>query len=136
MLLFYDPCVLFVSFKAWLRPLLTTFGHTRSITSILTCHFILSLRQFDNTVADTTTSGPGYRAQERTGLGDMLQFAAQPSNSLPSFIASFAQPVYVESAPSETDSDKLVDDGSEWRELDVVAPTENVEDAIAPESGS
>ncbi|KAM5545100.1 hypothetical protein V8D89_001211 [Ganoderma adspersum] len=103
------------------------------ITSIITCRFMLSLRQFDNSVADGTTSGPGDRAQQRTGLGDLLQFAAHPTDSLPSFIASFAYPVHVESVLSETDSDGLADGGSEWQEMDALAPTQNLDDAIASE---
>ncbi|KAI1782329.1 hypothetical protein LXA43DRAFT_1187693 [Ganoderma leucocontextum] len=77
------------------------------IASILTCHFMLSLRQFDN--------------QEHTA-STVLQFGARPSDSLPAFIASFAYPVHVDSALSQTDPDAIVDDGSEWREMDVVAP--------------
>ncbi|KAI1786610.1 hypothetical protein LXA43DRAFT_1099008 [Ganoderma leucocontextum] len=86
------------------------------ITSILTCHFMLSLRKFDSTIASSTHSGPGSRVQEHMAFADVLQFAAQPSNTLPSFIASFAHPVHVDSALSEADSDEIVEDGSEsWR---------------------
>ncbi|KAI1786612.1 hypothetical protein LXA43DRAFT_48941, partial [Ganoderma leucocontextum] len=107
------------------------------ITSILTCRFMLSLRQFDSTIASSTFSGPGSRVREHTSaLADVLRFAAQPSDSLPSFIASFAHPVHVDSALSETDSDEIVDDGSEWREMDVVVPTQNSDNAILPASGS
>ena len=96
---------------------------------------MLSLRQFDSHVGPSTDSGMGSHLEGRTTLVDVLQFAAQPSDSLPPSIASFAHPVYVESALTETDSDGLVNDGSEWRELDAVAPTKNLEDAIAPGSG-
>ncbi|PIL32832.1 hypothetical protein GSI_04949 [Ganoderma sinense ZZ0214-1] len=96
------------------------------ITSILTCHFMLSLREFDSTAmsAGTTTFAESRDGDPGMAM-TMLQFGAQPSESLPSFIASFAHPVHVETAlfESETDSDTPVDDGCEWREMDVVAPT-------------
>ncbi|KAI1783113.1 hypothetical protein LXA43DRAFT_1067939 [Ganoderma leucocontextum] len=94
------------------------------ITSILTCRFMLSLRQFDSSsTAFPTLSVPGSQVREHTASADVLQFAAQPSDTLPSFIASFAHPVHVDSALSETDPAEIFDDGSEWGEIDVVAPT-------------
>ncbi|KAI1786647.1 hypothetical protein LXA43DRAFT_1099039 [Ganoderma leucocontextum] len=96
------------------------------ITSILTCRFILSLRQFDSNIASATCSGRGSRGCEHAA-STVLEFAAQPSESLPAFIASFAHPVHVDSAGhsealSEVDceSDAVVDDGPEGREMDVV----------------
>lgn len=83
---------------------------------------MLSLREFDSITApavysDTASCGPDDM------MSTVLRFGAQPSDGLPSFIASFAYPVHVESALSESDSDALVDDGSEWQEMDVVAQT-------------
>lgn len=87
------------------------------ITSILTCHFMLSLREFDSATRDSATAS-------RHMASTVLQFGAQPSDSLPSFIASFAHPVHsIEMAAlSEKDADAPVDDGPEWREMEVVAP--------------
>ena len=65
---------------------------------------------------------------------DMLQFAAWPSDSLPSFIASFAHPVHVESVPPGMEPDALIDNGSGGWEMDVVALTTNMEDDILPSS--
>ncbi len=93
--------------------------HRDSICSILTCRFILSLRQFDSTIASVRTAARGSRAREH--MTSMLEFGAQPSTSLPSFIASFAHPVHVDSeALSEVDPEIVVD-GSECLEMDVVA---------------
>ncbi|PIL32856.1 hypothetical protein GSI_04973 [Ganoderma sinense ZZ0214-1] len=74
------------------------------ITSILVCHFILSLRRFDSRSTAATYTGAESESREHTQSQSMLQFAAQPSDTLPSFIASFAQPVHTESLWSETDS--------------------------------
>ncbi|PIL32850.1 hypothetical protein GSI_04967 [Ganoderma sinense ZZ0214-1] len=86
-------------------------------TSLLTCHFMLSLRQFDSTVASTTDSRLGPQLREHVA-STVLQFGAQPSNNLPSAIASFAHPVHVDDSLFETDSDAIVgsEDGSEWPE--------------------
>ncbi|KAI1784502.1 hypothetical protein LXA43DRAFT_210190 [Ganoderma leucocontextum] len=93
------------------------------ITSILTCRFMLSLRQLDSSTASGTYSRPGSRVRDHAA-STVLRFAAQPSDSLPSFIASFAHPVHVDSSLSETDPDEIVDDGSEWREMEELkAPT-------------
>ncbi|KAI1784504.1 hypothetical protein LXA43DRAFT_1066686 [Ganoderma leucocontextum] len=94
------------------------------ITSILTCHFMLSLRQFDSNIASTTYSrGTRRHPLEHTAATDMLQFTARRSDSLPGFITSFAHPVHVDPSLFETDAGAIVDDGSEWREMDVVSPT-------------
>ncbi|KAI1784391.1 hypothetical protein LXA43DRAFT_1101431 [Ganoderma leucocontextum] len=97
------------------------------ITSILVCRFMLELRQFDSSPASVTydDSEMGSRVQEHTASRDVLQFAAQPSDSLPASIASFAHPVHVDSAlfDSEMDPDAINDNGAEWQEMDVVAPT-------------
>lgn len=63
----------------------------------------------------------------------VLQFAAQPSSSLPASIATFAHPVHLDSALCETDGDVMGADGSEWREVDEVTPTRE-EGAILSES--
>ena len=52
----------------------------------------------------------------------VLEFGAQPSTSLPSFIASFAHPVHVESVLSEMEPGESIDDESERHEADVVEP--------------
>ncbi|KAM5545102.1 hypothetical protein V8D89_001213 [Ganoderma adspersum] len=75
---------------------------------------------------------PGSQARGDTP-SVVLQFAAQPSSSLPASIATFANPVHVDSALSETDGDVMGADGSEWREMDEVASTRE-EGAILPES--
>ena len=67
-----------------------------------------------------------------------LQFAGRRSSSLPASIASFAHPVYAHSVLSETDFAAMdTDNGSEWREMDVAAPTqEELQGVILPpESG-
>ena len=87
---------------------------------------MLSIRQFDNAIHASMTL-PGLESQLREhGAGSMvLDFRAQANNSLPPFIASFANPVHVDSAPPhEADPDALADDGCEWREdLGVAALT-------------
>ncbi|KAI1786614.1 hypothetical protein LXA43DRAFT_1109322 [Ganoderma leucocontextum] len=93
------------------------------IAAILICRFMLSLRQFDSTIASSRYSGPGSRVREHTAFGDVLQFAAQPSDTLPSFIASFAHPIHVDSYLSDEDPDATVEEGSEGPGMDVVVPT-------------
>ncbi|KAI1795426.1 hypothetical protein LXA43DRAFT_42130 [Ganoderma leucocontextum] len=107
------------------------------ITSILVCHFILELRQFDSSPASVTYPEMGSRVRGHTASRDILQFAAQPSDSLLTSIASFAGLVHVDSALSETDPDAIDDDAAEWREMDVVPGTDS-DDAILPlaKSGS
>ncbi|KAM5545101.1 hypothetical protein V8D89_001212 [Ganoderma adspersum] len=101
------------------------------ITSILVCHFMLSLRQFDSELANPTSYiGAGTQSRDHT-VSTVIRFGAQPSESLPPFIASFAHPVHVDWSLSESDLDfdgetdaggVGEDDGrSEWREMDVVA---------------
>ncbi|KAM5545062.1 hypothetical protein V8D89_001173 [Ganoderma adspersum] len=99
--------------------LLTTFYDP--ITSILVCRFMLSLRQFDATNARATFSMPGSLVRDPA----TLDFGAQPCETLPPFIASFAHPVHVDSALPDTDTDEDLADGSEseWRETDAAALT-------------
>ncbi|KAM5543652.1 hypothetical protein V8D89_002903 [Ganoderma adspersum] len=85
-----------------------------SITSIIVCRFMLSLRQFDASIAYATRSGIGSDSpvREHTAGSIVLQFAAQPADSLPPFLSSFAHPIHVDSDLSETDSDlEIIDDG-------------------------
>ena len=77
-----------------------------------------------------TYHGSGTQVQEQTA-SKMLQFAAQPSDSLPSFITSFSHPVHVDSVLSETVPDSVVDDGSDSREMDVRDPTRTTVSAEA-----
>ena len=88
---------------------------------------MLSLRQFDNTVARTIGSRLGPQSEAREHIpSNVLQFAAYPSDSLPACIASFAHPVHVDS-----DSDLVemgpdaadVDSGLEEQEIEAVTST-------------
>ena len=47
----------------------------------------------------------------------VLEFAAQPSDSLPTLIASFAHPVHVDSDLFERDPDVIANSGSEAEEI-------------------
>ena len=89
-------------------------GVQRSITSILVCRFMLSLREFDSSNASLALSIPhasGSQLHDHAG-STFLQFSAQPSHNLPAFIASFANPVHVHSGDwSETASDSDVSGG-------------------------
>ena len=85
------------------------------MTSILTCHFMLSLRQFDSAIVTAT----GVRGEH--AVSSVLQFGAQPSDSLPGFIASFAHPVHLDSESdvfSEMDRDAYDDVASNIMALD------------------
>ncbi|KAM5545083.1 hypothetical protein V8D89_001194 [Ganoderma adspersum] len=90
------------------------------IASILVCHFMLSLRQFDSNAAFAADSGAGSRIRDHMASTG-LQFGAQPSESLPAFIASFAHPVHVDWSLSETEPGTIVNNGSEQREMDAMA---------------
>lgn len=80
--------------------------HTRSIPSVLTCHFVLSLRQFEAFSA--------HRGTHHTA-STVLDFAAQTSGNLPPFIASFAHPIHVDSALSDMDPDAIIEDSDGLR---------------------
>ncbi|KAM5545075.1 hypothetical protein V8D89_001186 [Ganoderma adspersum] len=68
-----------------------------SITSILVCRFMLSLREFESTAAPMPSfSLSELQDGENTG-SVTLEFAAQPSDTLPALIAPFAHPVHVNS---------------------------------------
>ncbi len=62
----------------------------------------------------------------------MLEFGAQPSDSLPPFIASFVRPVHVDSILSEMEP-AIVDDGSERDKIDV-APVPALETPFSEQS--
>ncbi len=117
-------------FDAFIDPYVSSVGHPLCflthrhecrVTSILTCRFMLSLRQFDSTVASATYSGMGSRVREHMA-STVLEFGAQPSDSLPALISSFAHPVHVDESLFEMDPDYIAEDGPEGREIDVDAP--------------
>ncbi|KAM5536834.1 hypothetical protein V8D89_009552 [Ganoderma adspersum] len=87
------------------------------VSSILVCRFMLALRRFDSSTGSTTHLGPSSesRIRDHGTASTVLQFAAQPSDSLPAFIVSFAQPVHVDSSLLGAGPD----DEYEWREMDV-----------------
>ena len=114
---------------------LTKHYRRRSITSILVCRFMLSLREFDATKASRTISIPdlqGSQVLEHAG-STFLQFAAEPSHSLPAFIASFANPVHVHSdddwsdKPSDSDSDVTTSHGTGDLETAEAAPSSELD---------
>ncbi|KAM5545128.1 hypothetical protein V8D89_001239, partial [Ganoderma adspersum] len=73
------------------------------ISSILTCRFILNLRQVDHTRMPSTMS-----------LGRDVQFAAQGSGiTLPRFVASFGEPLHTASSRSESEESNEVEDAGE-----------------------
>ena len=65
---------------------------------------MLSLRQFDHDMASATNSVVTTGAREPDMV---LEFGAQSSATLPSFLASFAHPVHVASGLSEVETDEL-----------------------------
>ena len=92
---------------------------------------MLSLREFDATKASRTISIPdlqGSQVLEHAG-STFLRFAAEPSHSLPAFIASFANPVHVHSdddwsaEPSDLDSDVISGHGTGDLETAGAAPS-------------
>ena len=91
-----------------------------SIASILTCRFMLSLRQFESTIHSATFSGPEPQLREHMA-SKVLPFGARPGGNLPTFIASFSHPVHVESDLSEDRvyPDMTVDEGSEGEDANV-----------------
>ncbi|KAM5543380.1 hypothetical protein V8D89_002965 [Ganoderma adspersum] len=90
------------------------------IASILICHFMLSLPQFDSNAAFAADSGAGSRIRDHMASTG-LQFGVQPSELLPAFIVSFAHPVHVDWSLSETEPGTIVNNGSERQEMDVMA---------------
>ena len=86
---------------------ITDANHTfLSISSILTCRFILNLRQVDHSRMPSTIS-----------LGEDVQFAAQGSRiTLPRFIASFGEPLHTPPARSE-EGDEVEDIGEVYNSI-------------------
>ena len=79
----------------------------------------------NGTNAGTTLSVPASQVREPKSSA-VLEFGARPVDSLPSFLASFARPVHVDSTLSDSDADRdaSLDGGSQWDEVDAVTPTE------------
>lgn len=63
----------------------------------------------------------------------VLEFGAQPSDSLPALIASFAHPIHVDSELLEIDEDPIANHGPE-REIDTVALAPDVQSRSVPTS--
>ena len=105
---------------------------------MILCRFMLSLRQFDARMASTMRSGPGIdsRVLEHT-TSAVLQFAAQPTDSLPPFLSSFGHPVHLESTLSGTGSDEdFGGDGSDGEEMLMdAAPVQSFDDPALSKSG-
>ena len=104
-----DPCYSFYSLTKY---------HGCSLASILTCHFMISLRQFDSVITSATYSGMGSGVREHAASA-VLEFRSQHSDSLPALIASFAHPVHVNTDLYEMDPDKIVDVGLEGQGMDL-----------------
>ncbi|KAM5545061.1 hypothetical protein V8D89_001172 [Ganoderma adspersum] len=106
-----------------------------SITSILICRFMLSLREFESAFTSTTFSVSGSQVRDHA-TSTVLEFAmgARSSRSLPPFIMSFAHPVHADSALLDMDSDAIVGGGCEWEDTDVVTPTRATPSPSRPSS--
>lgn len=88
-----------------------------SVTSILVCRFMLSLRRVNSAHVPATLSVPRSPVREsKAKVSGVLEIGAWPSDSLPPFLASFAYPLHVDSDLSEVDSDATLGGGSEWEE--------------------
>lgn len=84
---------------------------------------MLLLRQFDASIARATYSGIGSRVPEHMA-STVLDFAAQPSDQLPAFIASFTHPARVDSSLAfETDHRDIMVDGAPGEDVNVIAST-------------
>lgn len=118
---FYDPSVHSTYLCVPSTSFLTNRGYSRSITSILICRFILSLRQFDSTVSLATFSAPGSRSPESNTHSMPLELTACPSDGLPPFIASFAHPVHANPSPCEAHVDSIGEDSGELKSRDIGA---------------
>ena len=83
---------------------------------------MLSLRQFEANMESATYSGTGTRCGEHAVSRVRFQCSAQPSESLPSFIASFAHPVHINDSLFEegfAGGKPGEDEGLEWAKTDV-----------------
>lgn len=110
-------------------------GHEHSLASILTCRFMISLRQFDSTIANATHSELGSSRVRELVASTVLQFGAQPSDSLPAAISSFAHPIHIDESLFDVDPDATFEDGYELqdaRTLDVVAPVHETPSSQSP----
>ena len=81
---------------------------------------MLSLRKFESTMADMTSNGLGPQFREHME-STVLQFGAQPSDSLPPILSTFAQPIHVDEFLSETNLAAEVD-GSREEETEAPDP--------------
>ena len=102
----------------------------------MVCHFMLSLRQFDSAVASSmqSVSTPRPRLGEYTAFERTNQFAAQLDDCLPVFIASFSQPLHVDSSVSDIDTDVIVDVQSQYAEAAALTAGESHQPRIRPSS--
>ena len=82
---------------------------------------MLSLPKFDaNILAPSIYPGTASQSGDYTILS-VVQFGAQPNESLPLFLASFAHPVHVDwTLNPDMDADTRDDEGLEWLETDVL----------------
>lgn len=87
-----------------------------SVTSVLACRFILSLRQFETNATIATYSGFGPQLQDHMA-SMMLQFNEQPSHSLPTLVSSFSHPVHVDDLVFGENPGAICRDGSKWEEI-------------------
>ena len=93
--------------------------HRRSMSSILLCRFMLSLREFDSTNAAATISVHGSQVREHHRASTVLEFGGQPRRSLSAFIAPFANSIHIGSNLSKMDDNDVVVDGRSERESGV-----------------
>ena len=96
--------------------------HIHSINSILTCRFILSLRQLESAIAESAThSGAGSQVREHVA-STVLEFSVQPSDSLLAFIASFTYPIHIDYDPLEAHLEAIVNNGTKGQGMDMFPP--------------
>ena len=95
---------------------------------------MLSLRQFDSTMASTTLSQAVSQLREHTD-SKVLTFGAHSSDSLPAAIASFAHPIHTGSSLSDVDQGPILNNDSEDREMDAVAPPMETPTGHPPDLG-
>ena len=95
---------------------------------------MLSLQEFDRSITDVTYSGMSSRIREHVA-STILEFRAQPNETLPAFIASFAHPVHIDVTMAERDPDAIAEDRYEGREVDMVGPTSEVPSSQGPGCG-
>ena len=98
---------------------------------------MLSLRRFDSAVASSiqSVSTPRLRLGEYTASERANQFATQPEDNLPVFIASFSQPLHVDSSVSDNDPNAIVDVQSQYAEAAALTAEENHQPRVRLSSG-